>query len=85
MLLEPAAEASYRLTVSLVDLAHFSSELARLLLLQPRAVLRVMDASAVAAQASLLQRGALAAVSGAVSSRVRRGSSPAGSLGTPWC
>ena len=49
------------LTVSLVDLTHFSGELARLLLLQPRAVLRLMDASAVAAQALLVQRGALAA------------------------
>ena len=67
VLLEPAAEACHCLTVSLTDLAHFSSELARLLLLQPRAVLRVLDASAVAAQASLLQHGALAATSGVVS------------------
>ena len=66
MLLESAAEASHCLTVSLVDLAHFSGELARLLLLQPRAVLRVLDASAVAAQATLLQHGALAATSGVV-------------------
>ena len=67
LLLEPAAEACHCLTVSLTNLAHFSGELARLLLLQPKATLRVLDASAVAAQASLLQHGALAATSGAVS------------------
>jgi len=47
--------------VSLIDLVSFSSDLAHHLLQQPRAALRILDASAVAAQEVLLLRGALAA------------------------
>ena len=61
MLLEPAIDAWYGLSVSLVDLVSFSSDLAHHLLQQPRAALRILDASAVAAQEVLLLRGALAA------------------------
>ena len=47
--------------MSLIDLVSFSSDLAHYLLQQPRAALRILDASAVAAQEVLLSRGALAA------------------------
>jgi len=72
LLLEPAGDAWYGLPVSLLELAQFSGGLADALLAQPRAALRLLSAAAVAAQAALLQRGALVAACGAVRPRPGR-------------
>jgi hypothetical protein len=92
LLLEPAGDAWYGLRVSLLELAQFSGELADALLRQPRAALRLLSAAAVAAQAALLQRGALVAACGAVRPRPGRAAprsrraalTPAGGRRAPW-